>query len=256
MDKTKVLETIKSIKENSVKRNFNQTFDLIVNFKDLDLKKTNLDLFFTLPYSRGKSIKICGVVGEELEKQAKESCDEVIVDLKKYSDKKLVKKIAKNYDFFIAQANLMGQIASVFGRTLGPLGKMPNPKFGGVLMPGMNVKSIVDKFRKSVRVMTKKEPAIKCAIGKEDMKDEELFENFLVIYDGIIHSLPKGEHNIKSILLKLTMSKPVKIGEKIKVVKEEVEVKKPVKINDKIKIVKEKPKVKKEPAKKKTEDKK
>ncbi len=159
MDKNKVLETIKTIRENSVKRNFNQTFDLIVNFKDLDLKKTNLDLFFTLPYSRSKSIKICGVVGEELEKQAKECCDEVIVDrdLKQYSDKKLVRKISKSYDFFIAQANLMGQIASVFGRTLGPLGKMPNPKFGGVLMPGMNVKSIVDKFRKSVRVMTKKE---------------------------------------------------------------------------------------------------
>lgn len=225
MDKDKVLETLKVVRENSRKRNFNQTFDLIINFKELDLKKKNVDVFLNLPYP-SRNIRVCGIVGEELGKKAKESCDEVILEneLKKYSDKRLVKKLAKNCDFFIAQANLMGQIASIFGRVLGPLGKMPNPSLGGVLVPNAEVRPVVDKFKKSLRLMTKKEPIIKCAIGKEDMKDEEIIENFSTIYDHIVHDLPKGEHNVKSVLIKLTMGKPVKVGEKIKI-EEKIEIK-------------------------------
>ena len=251
MDKNKVLATIKNVREISKKRNFDQTFDFIINFKDLDLKKTNLDVFLTLPFPKGQA-KICALVGKELVKQAEESCDGVIVeeDFKKYSDKKLIKTLSKNYDFFIAQANLMGQIATIFGRILGPLGKMPNPKLGGVV-PGTipSMKPVVDKFRKSVRLMTKKEPIIKCAIGKESMKDEEIYENFHSVYDHVIHDLPKAEHNVKDVLIKMTMSKPVRIGEKVEVEKEEkVEKKEPKKEK------KEKPKI---PEKKiKIEDKK
>ncbi len=221
MDKNKILEAIKFARENSKKRNFNQTFDLIVNLKDLDLKKKSLDVFLILPHFRGRSGKVCAIVGGELEKQAKEYCDEVILsdELKKYSDKKLIKKVAKNYDFFIAQANLMGQIASVFGRVLGPLGKMPNPKFGGVLLPNVNIKPVVEKFRKSVRLMTRKEPIIKTAVGKEDMKDEEISENFLAVYEHLVNDLPKKEHNVKNVLIKLTMGKPVQVG-KVKFKKE------------------------------------
>lgn len=235
MDKNKVLATIKNVREISKKRNFDQTFDLIINFKDLDLKKSNLDVFLTLPFPKGQA-KVCGLVGKELVKQAEEHCDEVVVeeDFKKYSDKKLIKNLAKNYDFFVAQANLMGKIATVFGRVLGPLGKMPNPKLGGVVpetIPSM--KPIVDKFRKSVRLMAKKEPIIKTSIGKESMKDEEVYENFHSVYDNIIQGLPKAEHNVKNVLIKLTMSKPVKVGEEVKKEKEEekskVEEKKKVK---------------------------
>jgi ribosomal protein L1 len=42
------------------------------------------------------------------------------------------------------------------------------------------------------------------------MKDEEIMENTLV-YDQIIHHLPKERSNVKNAMLKLTMSKPVKL---------------------------------------------
>ena len=39
MDKTQVTQTLKKIKENSQKRNFTQSYDLIINLRDIDLKK-------------------------------------------------------------------------------------------------------------------------------------------------------------------------------------------------------------------------
>ena len=218
MNKNQILETLKNLRSSSKKKNFNQTVDLIINFKDLDLKKNNVDFFVNLPHFRGKKIKVCAVVDHELENQAKELCDLTILkkELDKYkNDLKLVKKVSKEYDFFIAQANLMTQVAAVFGRVLGPLGKMPNPKVGAVLPPVGQVKPVIEKFKKLVRLMTKKEPIIKIAIGKEDMEDEEIVDNVYFVYDQLIHNLPKGAGNIKNILLKLTMSKPLKIGEKV-----------------------------------------
>ncbi len=219
MNKQQVLETLKNLRSISKKRKFKQTIDLIVNFKDLDLKKNNVDFFVSLPYFRGKNIKVCAIVDNELGNQAKELCGLVILkkDLEKYKeDLKLVKRVSKEYDFFIAQANLMGKIATVFGRILGPLGKMPNPKIGAVLPPVGQIKPAVEKFKKLVRLMTKKEHIIKLCIGKEDMGDEEIAENIYFVYDQLVHHLPKGQGNIRDVLIKFTMSKPLKVGEKVK----------------------------------------
>jgi large subunit ribosomal protein L1 len=219
MNKQQILETIKDLRSNSKERKFKQTFDVIINFKDLDLKKNNVDFFANLSHDRGKKIKICAIVDHELEAQAKENCDLVILkkDLDKYKkDLKLVKKVSKEYDFFIAQANLMGLIATVFGRVLGPLGKMPNPKVGGVLPPTGQLKPVVSKFKKLVRLMTKKEPIVKLSVGKEEMKDDDVAENIYHIYEQLVHNLPKGQANIKNVLIKFTMSKPLKVGEKEK----------------------------------------
>ena len=110
----------------------------------------------------------------------------------------------------------MGIIATIFGRVLGPLGKMPNPKVGGVLPPVSQIKPVVDKFRKLVRVTTKKEPIIKISVGREDMTDDDIAENIYTIYEQLIHHLPKGQASIKNVLIKFTMSNPLKVGEKIK----------------------------------------
>jgi len=55
-----ILEQIKNLKENSKKRNFNQTYDLIINLKDLDLKKAEnkIDEIIILPKKLNKEKKI------------------------------------------------------------------------------------------------------------------------------------------------------------------------------------------------------
>ena len=216
MDQKKTLKAIKKIRESSQKRNFNQSFDLIINLKDLNLKNPDqqVDTFATLHYSRGKKIKVCALVGPELTSNAKENCDNIISqsEFPKFAkDKKLSKKLVKEYDFFIAQANIMPAIASTFGRFLGPKAKMPNPKAGCIVPPNANLKPLYEKLQKTVKLMAKVNPLIQCTVGQESMKDEEIVDNIMTVYNHLIHQLPREESNIKSIYLKLSMCSATRV---------------------------------------------
>ena len=224
MEKEELQAALAKAKDISEKRNFKQSFDLIINLKGLDPKKPEhqVDTFITLPHSRGKKVKICALVGAELQEQAKANFDSVIMSdsFEKYKDKKEVKKIANSFDFFIAQANIMPKVATTFGRVLGPRGKMPNPKAGNVVAPNANLKPLHEKLQRTIRATTKNAPLIQCGIGREDMKNEDVVENALTVYNSVLHALPNEKHNIKDIYVKLTMGKPVKVGEKLEVTKE------------------------------------
>ncbi len=216
MDLKSVQEAVKKAKSESKKRNFKQTFEFIVNLKDMDIKKPEgqLDFFVPLHFSRGKKPRICALVGPELKEEAEKNCDTVILQdnfLKYIGKKSEIRKLANNHDFFVAQANIMTQVASTFGRVLGPKGKMPNPKAGCVVPPKSNLKPLVEKLAKAVRVNTKLVPIIQVTFGLEDMPDAELADNVMTAYDQIIHHLPNEKNNIKSMLIKLTMGKAVRI---------------------------------------------
>ncbi|MCF7871850.1 hypothetical protein K9L97_02340 [Candidatus Woesearchaeota archaeon] len=214
MDKNLIQKSIKDLRENAKKRKFSQSFDLIVTLKDLNLKNVDeqVDFFTTIPHIQGKQ-KVAALVGPELEEKAKKICDITINvdDFDKYKDKKLAKKLAAEHTFFIAQAEIMPKVAATFGRVLGPRNKMPNPKLGSVLPAKGQVETIYERLQKTVRVMAKKSPVIQVKIGKEDMTDEQIIENIQHAYNQIVHHLPKEKSNVKEIMLKLTMSKPVKI---------------------------------------------
>lgn len=218
MNKEQVLEAVKRARENSKKRKFNQSFDLIINLKNLNLKKPeeNLNAFVVLK-KKGKKCKIGALVGPELVNKAKEVCDTVISveEFPKYATK--IKKLAKKIDFFIAQADLMPKIAGSFGKTLGQMGKMPNPKAGCVVPKAIpSLKPVVDKLSNTVRLQTKNEQIVKSLVGVESMTDEEISSNIIQIYDYLSQNLPQDKNNISNAFLKLTMGKSVIIGEEIK----------------------------------------
>jgi len=215
MEEKDVLEAIKQLKESS-KRKFTQTFDLIINTKGLDLKKTenHIDLYVLLHNSIGKQIKICALVGPELMDEAKKVCDKAIMqdEFDAYAkDKKALKKLAEEYSYFIAQANIMTKVASAFGKVLGPKKKMPNPKAGCVVPPKANLKPLYDKMQKTVRISLKEIPFVQTIVGNEKMPDKEVADNVLTIYTQLLRHLPNERNNIKAVTLKLTMSKPFKV---------------------------------------------
>lgn len=216
MDKKQALEALTKARTDSKKRNFSQTFELILNLKDIDTKKPEgqLDFFVTLHHSSGKDRKVCAFVGPELKDEASKHCDHVILqsEFGKYTKKIDMKKLAKGYDFFIAQANLMATVASAFGKVFGPKGKMPNPKAGCVVPPKTNLEPLMKGLKKMVRVNTKTSPMIQVPIGNESMDDEKILDNLMTVYDQVIHHLPSEENNIKTALVKLTMGKPIQVG--------------------------------------------
>jgi large subunit ribosomal protein L1 len=215
LEKAKILDVIKKLKADSPKRKFKQNLDVIVTLQGLNLKKPEeqVEFFAILPHGRGKPAKICALIGPELKEEATKVCDKVILqqEFSDYADKKKAKKLAVEYDYFIAQANIMGQIAGAFGKIFGPRGKMPNPKAGCVVPPKGALKPLYDKLQKTLKVSAKTQLQMQCRIGNQEETDAQLAENVESLLSQIIQHMPQHENNLKAVYMKLTMSKPVKV---------------------------------------------
>ena len=199
----KLIEALKELRKE--KRKFSQSVDLIINLKKFDPRKQSINLLLQLPH-KVKDVKIAGF----LEKESKLIFTILEKDFGKYKEKRDIKKLAR-YDFLVANGKLMPKIATAFGRVLGPRNKMPSPQTGILISESeKEIKGIVEKLSKSIRIKTK-EPSIKISVGKENMKDEEIEENVNKVYNKILEKLHNKKENIKDILVKFTMSKPLKI---------------------------------------------
>jgi large subunit ribosomal protein L1 len=200
------ISAIQELRKKSEKRKFNQSVDLIINLRDFDIKKQSLTIPVVLPFQIRES-KICAF----LEKDNKEF-DFVIKkdDIPRFNPEQ-IKKLASQYDFFVSLVSLMPAVATTFGRILGPLGKMPNPKTGGVITDDRNVKELVQNLKKTVILKTK-DVSIKTSIGKESMPDEDLAKNASKIYESVLAALPNRKENVKNAILKFTMSKPLRVN--------------------------------------------
>jgi large subunit ribosomal protein L1 len=192
---------------NEKKRKFVQTVDLVMNLKNFDVRKEALNTFVEVPHGSEKKLaafftkrsKLIDTITEE--------------DFVKYKEMKDIKKLAKKYDAFIAVAPMMGKVATKFGRVFGPMNRMPSPQAG--IIPKEEeemVKMMIVKMNKSLRVKNK-EMAIKLPVGKESMSDDELAENIAAAIRGLEKRLPRGKDNVKEVLIKFTMTKPIAVVE-------------------------------------------
>ena len=215
METKSIMKALQAAREQAGERKFSQTVDLIIALKNLNLKNPDeqVEFFIDLPHQTGKKKKVCALVGPDLVDKAKEVCDLVITqgEFDQYKEKKAAKKLAAGYDYFIAQADIMPKVAAAFGRAFGPRGKMPNPKAGCILPPKAPVQPVYDRLQKLAKIAAKKQLAIQLAVGKDDMKDEEIAENIALVYDQLIHHLPQEQNNIRHAFIKCTMGKPVRL---------------------------------------------
>ncbi len=211
MEKQQVKTALDELKQ-FPKKKFAQSYDLVINLKNLVTKQAPIDLFVTVPHSKGKKIKVAAFVDQQLAAQAEQFCDLVIreTEFQRY-DKKKIKELAQSYDYFIAQATLMPKIAAVFGKVLGTRGKMPNPKLGCVVPPNAYLEPLVKKLNTTVRVQSRKGMNLQCFIGKETQPEAEVIDNIIAVYQAVLKAVPNENQNIKNVSLKLSMSKPVKV---------------------------------------------
>ncbi|KUH31672.1 50S ribosomal protein L1 [Thermococcus celericrescens] len=211
-DRQKFVEAVKEAKARAKPRNFTQTVEMAVNLKDIDLRKpeNRFKLEVVLPHGRGKEPKIAviadGAVAEAAKKLGLDVISgEQLEELAK--SPREARKLAKNYDFFLAAAPLMPKIGRYLGRYLGPRNKMPQ-----VVPPTMtNLEPIVARLKRTVRLQLKNNPVVHARVGTEDMDDEKLAENAEAVLNAIINKLERGENQVKSVYVKTTMGPAVKV---------------------------------------------
>jgi large subunit ribosomal protein L1 len=205
-DEDKFLSAVKELRKTEVKRTFDQSVDIIVNLREFDVRREAFSTFIKVPH-KIKERKIAAF----LEKESKAVDTIKKEEFPRYKEKKDIRRLVKSYDFFISSAKLMPAVATTFGRALGPAGKMPNPQLGIITAEDDNtLKQIRESVNSTVKIKVK-EPSIKALIGKQSLTDQQLADNAMAVYNKLVETLPKGKENISSILIKLSMDKPVKI---------------------------------------------
>ncbi len=188
------------------KRKFEQTVDLLISLKGMDMRRDSVNVVSTIPHVFSEK-RVCGF----LENKSDLVKTVMKAEFDKYKDKKALKLLVRDYDFFIASAKVMPAVATAFGKSLGPTGKMPTPQLGVLMQETPEaIKALLARISQSIKIKAK-EPAIRIAIGKETMSDEHLAQNIRTVYNDIVNVLPAKKENIRKVMIKLTMGAPIKV---------------------------------------------
>jgi len=210
-----LVEMIKKIKAESKQRKFTQSIELIINFKDIDVKKGfALNEIVQLPKTSSPAT-VCVMATGEMSLKAKQANADAVIgtdELDKFAtNKRESRKFINKYDFFLADTKVMPLVGKTLGQFLGPRGKMPTP------VPfDAPIESFLQRFRSSIKVRTRASLSISCKIGDESMEDADLATNAHAVLSAIEKKLPNGEKNIKKIMMKTSMGKPLKQVQEVK----------------------------------------
>ena len=211
VNETQLVEVIKQAKESDKTRKFQQSLEMILVFKDIDVKKGfAINETIQLPKKMSKSASVCIIAAGDLGIKAKNAkADKVmneaeLVQLGK--NKRESRKVINKYDFFLADTKLMPTVGKVLGQLLGPRGKMPTP-----IPFNAPVEALLERFRTSVGVKVKGSLSLSCKIGEESMEDTDLAANASAVAATIEKKLPNGDKNIRKIMIKTSMGKAIRL---------------------------------------------
>jgi len=212
---TQLTEMIKKVKDESKQRKFTQAVELIINFKDIDVKKGfALNEIVQLPKTSSPAT-VCVIATGDMSQKAKQANADAVIgtaELDKFAtNKRESRKFINKFDFFLADTKVMPTVGKTLGQFLGPRGKMPTP------VPfDAPIGSFLERFRSSIKVRTRASLSISCKIGDESMEDADLAINAHAVLSAIEKKLPNGEKNIKKMMIKTTMGKPLKQVQEVK----------------------------------------
>ncbi len=216
INEAELSKLIKDAKSQDKERKFRQTLEMYVILKDIDVKKGfALNETIQLPKRLSQPTTVCVMAGGDMGLKAKSANADRVVSGDELNtiaaNKREARKFINNYDFFLADTQLMTTVGKVLGQLLGPRGKMPIP------VPfNAPIESFLDRFRSSIRVKVKNSLSMSCKIGDESMDDGDVAANAHAILNAIEKKLPSGDKNIRKIIVKTSMGKPVKQSQQAK----------------------------------------
>jgi large subunit ribosomal protein L10Ae len=193
-----------------LQRNFPETVELQIMLKNYDPSK---DKRFSgsvrLPFVARPRLNIC-VLGDE------SHCDEAknndlpfmnVEALKKMKkNKKLVKKLAKKYDGFVASATLIKQIPRILGPGLNKAGKFPT-----AVTHDESLSAKVEEIRGTIKFQMKKVLTLGVAVGHVNMDEEDLVKNVAQSVNFLVSLLKKNWQNVRSLNIKSSMGPPQRL---------------------------------------------
>lgn len=214
MRKEDVLNALKTLEEKSKKRNFVQTVELIINFRDLDVRKPEnlIDIKVNMPHPTGREQAKALLFARSLQfaSSVKNLFDKIIMEenIPNLSKKEIQEILS--YDVLLAEGPVMITVGKHLGQTLAPKGKMPKP----VNPDKEEVERLLSSMKSAMRITNKKGkglPYVQVVVGKENMPAEHIAENVMEVFDEVVRALPRHSQNIKSVYIKKTMSPAVRI---------------------------------------------
>jgi large subunit ribosomal protein L1 len=211
LPKEKILEAIAKAREAAPARNFEQSFDLAVNLRELDMNRPDnrVNIRVQLPNGVGAR-KVLVFASGDLALRARRAGADAVVEPAELdqlaTDKKAAKNALKDYDVFVAEAPMMPTVGRVVGPILGPRGKMPTP-----VPPQAPIDNIIERERRTVVLRSRDKPFVHCIVGKEEMNDEGVAQNIEAVMTNLTGATKRGFANIRSVFLKLTMGDTVKV---------------------------------------------
>jgi len=204
-------ELVKKGKEQSKERKFTQSVEAIVRLRDVDPKKTDLNIneIVYLPHPTKSQATVCFIGTGDLAVRARNAKADLIMDpsqLENYAgSKREAKKLARTYDFFLADTALMPRIGRVLGQALGPKGKIPTP-----VPPSAPIETMIQRMKTAIRVRSRGSLGVAAKVGDSTLSEANLADNILATVQAISKKLPNGDKNIRTIMVKTTMGKPAK----------------------------------------------
>jgi large subunit ribosomal protein L10Ae len=191
-------------------RKFVETIELQIGLKDYD---TQRDKRFAgtvkLPHVPRMRLKVC-ILGDAVHCEQAQNLGlpfRSVDDLKKLNkNKKLVKKLALQYDAFLASQVLIPQIPRLLGPGLNKAGKFPT-----LVTHNDSLEAKVLDLKKQVKFQLKKVLCLGVAVANVEMSPDECRQNIVMSINFLVSLLKKNWNNVKTLHIKSTMGKCYRI---------------------------------------------
>ncbi len=162
-----------------------------------------------LPYIPRPKLKLC-MLGDakHCEEAVGVGIDHMDVEaLKKLNkNKKLIKKLAKKYNHFLASESVIKQIPRLLGPGLNKAGKFPT-----LCTHNEPLENKVNGIRSQVKFQLKKVLCLAIAVANVEQTEKEIFVNTQTSINFLVSLLKKNWQNVKSLNIKSTMGPPFRL---------------------------------------------